>query len=114
MDELATLAIDLRRVRQHHRCGVCAGSGLDAAQPHGRCVEPGVYRGREWSTCPYGAMASPLWRAIVEVDALAMVSPLEAWPLGWSAALAEGMLALRRARQAAEARAMREAAARSR
>ena len=109
MAALADLAVELPRVRQRSPCHVCAGDGVVDGR---RCTEPGIWTDIadvEWSSCPFGLMATPHWHALISVDAAAMVSPLEHWPSGWSAWVADGMLALRGARHRAEERAMKRA-----
>lgn len=74
-------------------------------------MEPGVWTPvGEWCVCPFGLMSTPWWRSIVSLDAAAMVSPLAAWPDGFAASTVDAMLALRSARQRAEAAAAKRAA----
>ena len=113
MDALADLAVDLRRVRQWSPCPACDGAGVVDGR---RCDAPqdDPVGDHEWSVCPYGLMTTPQWQAILTVDASAMVSPLEGWPSSWSAGMVDGLLALRGARQRAEAAAAKRAADKAR
>jgi len=109
LEALADVAIDLPRQRQQCPCDACEETGrtpdgaLCTARPEAAVGD------HEWDRCPYGLLASGWWQMLTATDASAMVSPIGGWPDTYSAGAVWGMLALRSARQRAEARALKRA-----
>lgn len=54
-------------------------------------------------------MVAPWWQSVLWLDAVAMVSPIEGWPLGYAHGIVQGMLGLRGARMRAEVAAAKRA-----
>jgi len=80
------------------RYGLHAG-GCTTECPRG----PTERWGRVWQGCPAAVLSDPLLVEVVETWAAARVSALDGWPSGWAAWVVEGVGAVERAWQRAQA-----------
>ena len=70
--------------------------------------------GITWPTCPFDALCGSAWSAVVRTDDVASVAPLSGWPDTYAPWLVDGVIALRRAREASHAEAAARRAKRGR
>lgn len=108
IEALSDVAVNLAEARQIAPCKACKSTGWHDNAP---CVSVSaeIVGDHEWSTCPYGMMVAPWWQSVLWLDAVAMVSPVQGWPLDFGHGIVQGLLSLRGARMRAEVAAAKRA-----
>jgi hypothetical protein len=108
IEALSDVAVNLAEARQIAPCKACRSTGWRDDAP---CVSVSaeIVGDHEWSTCPYGMMVAPWWQSVLWLDAVAMVSPVQGWPLDFGHGIVQGLLSLRGARMRAEVAAAKRA-----